>query len=192
MTTRFQRALSIGALVVASLAASSAHAQLTVQGVTFTPSWSGNVLTLEIDAANPTGDWATATTIGALQVKSIGTWTDVEFSGPGAANSWTVDPNELNANGCEGGTSGVQRACAFGTHVQLTDNMIFTYTFTNLVRTSLDPFVKVNFFIGQGDDKVGSLLSLEVPAIPEPSTYAMLLGGLGVLAMARRNAKKAA
>lgn len=194
MTTCIKRAISISAIAAASLAASSAYAQLTYQGVTFSPSWSGNTLTLEIDAANPTGDWATATTIGALQVKTVGSWDSVVFSGPGAAAGWTVLPNELSANGCDGGSDGNQRACAFGTHVPLTDNMIFTYTFTNLsqVTQNPNPFVKVNFFTGEGGDKVGSLLSMEVPVIPEPSTYAMLLGGLGILALARRNAKKAA
>jgi hypothetical protein len=150
------------------------------------------VLTLEIDAANPTGDWETATTIGALQIKNIGTWDSVVFSGPGAASGWSVSSEELSALGCEGGSAGTQRACAFGTHIPLTDDMIFTYTFTGLNMTAMDPQVKVNFFVGDGTQKVGSLLSETVPVIPEPSTYAMLLGGLGILALARRNAKKAA
>lgn len=193
MKTNIKRALSICAITAAGLGASTAaHAQLTFQGVTFTPSWSGDTLTLEIDAANPTGDWATATTIGALQIKSIGTWDSVVFSGPGAASGWTVSGEELSANGCDGGLGGNQRACASGTHVPLSDDMIFTYTFTGLNLTSMDPQVKVNFFVGDDTQKVGSLLSETVPVIPEPSTYAMLLGGLGILALARRNAKKAA
>lgn len=192
MTKSIKRALSICTIAAASLGASSlAHAQLTYQGVTFTPSYSGNVLTIEIDAANPSGDWMDATGIMALQVKDVGTWTNVTFSGPGNAASWTVEPDELNANGCEGGSSGIQRACAIGMVEPLTDDMIFTYTFTGGIQDFSYPHIKVIFVDDEGN-KIGSLLSENVPAIPEPSTYAMLLGGLGVLAMARRKAKKAA
>ncbi|MFD2368335.1 PEP-CTERM sorting domain-containing protein [Pseudoduganella sp. GCM10020061] len=192
MTSSIKRALTMCAIAAASLGASSlAHAQLTYQGVTFTPSFSGNVLTIEIDAANPTGDWSDATGIIALQVKEVGTWTSVTFSGPGAASGWTVLPNELNANGCDGGSSGIQRACAIGAEVPLTDNMIFTYTFTGGTQDFSNPHIKLIFVDAEGE-KTGSLLSMNVPAIPEPSTYAMLLGGLGLLAGARRFASKAA
>lgn len=197
MTQRIKRAISIGAIVAASLAASSAHAQLTFQGVTFTPSWAGNVLTLEVDAANATDDWADANFIGALQIKDIGSWTNVSMTGPGLAGTWAIVGDELGANGCEGGSGGVQRICASGTPVALTDNMIFQFTFTGGTQAiSAAPHVKVQMFETlTSDRKIGSLMSLDVPtvsAIPEPGTYAMLLGGLGILALARRNAKKAA
>lgn len=191
MTKSIKKALTMCAIVAASLGASSlAHAQLTVDGVTFTTSYAGNVLTVEIDAAGRTGGWASATDIIALQVKEVGTWTTVSFSGPGAAAGWTVLPNELNATGCAGGSSGIMRACASGSAEPLTDNMIFTYTFTGGVQDLSNPHLKV-IFVDKEGEKVGSLLSENVPAIPEPSTYAMLLGGLGILALARRNAKKA-
>ncbi|MFD2368333.1 PEP-CTERM sorting domain-containing protein [Pseudoduganella sp. GCM10020061] len=187
-----KRALSICALAVASLGASSAaNAQVTFQGVTFTPSWSGNVLTLEIDAANPTGDWSTAEALGALHIKSIGSWDSVVMSGPGSAGSWTIVNNELNANGCVGGGGGGnQSACASGSLIPLTDDMVFQFTFTGGSQDFSMPHIKVQMFEMDGERKVGSLMSLDIPAIPEPSTYAMLLGGLGLLAVARRNAKK--
>jgi hypothetical protein len=191
MTKSIKRALSIFAIAAAGLGASSAaQAQLTFQGVTFTPSYSGNVLTLEIDAANPTGDWSTADFIGALQIKSIGSWDSVTIGGAGAG--WTVAPDELSANGCDGGSMGNQRACAFGSLIPLEDDMIFTFTFTGGSQDFTLPQIKVLMFEEGNPDKVGSLMSMEVPAIPEPSTYAMLLGGLGILAVARRNAKKKA
>lgn len=193
MTSSIKKAVGIGALALASLGLSSAaHAQLTFQGVTFTPSWSGNVLTLEIDAANPTGDWSTVTEMGSLQIKDIGTWTSVTMSGPGAASGWTIFPNELDANGCTGGSSGIQRLCADGTHIPLTDDMIFTFTFTGGVQDFSNPHIKVRFFETGETEKTGSLLSMNVPAIPEPGSYAMLLGGLGILAAARWRARKAA
>lgn len=189
MKTSLKRIASACALTAACLGASSAaQAQLTYQGVTFTPSYSGNTLTLEIDAANPTGDWATATTIGGLQIKDIGTFDSVTVGGLGAG--WTISDEELNANGCTGGSDGIDRVCIFGTHIALTDDMIFTFTFTGGTQDFTEPFVKVLFYEGDNPDKVGSLLSMGVPAIPEPATYALLLGGLGVIGVARRRALK--
>jgi hypothetical protein len=49
--------------------------------------------------------------------------------------------------------------------------------------------VKVNFYGDNGGRKVGSLLSENIPLapVPEPQTYAMMLGGLAVMgAVARR------
>jgi len=49
-------------------------------------------------------------------------------------------------------------------------------------------------FHNQGGDNVGAILdNVSIAAVPEPETYAMLLGGLGVMGLiARRKAKKAA
>lgn len=193
MTNSIKRALSLCTIAAASLAVSSAvHAQTTFQGVTFTPSWSGNVLTLEIDAADPTDDWATADFLGALHIKSIGTWDSVTLTGPGAAGDWSIVDAELNANGCVGPGAGNMSACAFGDGIALTDDMVFQFTFTGGTQDFSMPHIKVQMFEEGGTRKVGSLMSLDIPAIPEPSTYAMLLGGLGILAVARRNAKKKA
>lgn len=190
MTISIKKALSIWAFVAASLGVSSmAHAQLTFDGVTFTTSFSGNVLTVEIDAAGRSGGWANATDIIGLQVKEVGTWTSVLFSGPGSAAGWSVLPNELDASGCTGGSSGIMRACASGAPVPLTDDMIFTYTFTGGTQDLGNPHIKV-LFIDEDGKKAGDLLSMNVPAIPEPSTYAMLLGGLGLLALSHRRAAK--
>lgn len=189
MTKGFNRAITCAIATAALGLSTGASAQTTFQGVTFTPSFSGNVLTIELDAANPTGDWSDAVGIIALQVKDVGSWTSVDFSGPGAASSWTVSPNELSAIGCDGGSGGNQRACAIGAEVALTDDMLFTYTFTGGMQDFTSPQIKV-IFVDAAGEKTGSLLSMNVPAIPEPSTYAMLLGGLGLLAVARRNAKK--
>lgn len=166
--------------VGAATAAGTSSAQVTMDGVTFNSTWVGNVLTIEIDAAARVGGWADALTIGALQVKNIGTFTGVTMTGPGAASGWTIVANELSANGCGGGSHAGMNACASGTWVPLADNMIFEYTFTGAGLDLTNPHVKVNFF-GTGPDKVGSLLSMNVSAVPEPSSYAMLLLGLGLL-----------
>lgn len=182
-------ALALGA---ASLGASSAaYADVTYDGVTFTTSWSGNELTVEIDAAGRTGGWADALTIGSLEVKGIGTFDSVSLAGPGDASSWTIVANELNANGCVGGAQGGRNACAFGSHIGLTDDMIFKFTFGGDNLDLTNPHLKVAFY-GDGDRKVGSLLSVDVPTspVPEPGEYAMLLAGLGVLGMVAHRKRK--
>lgn len=173
--------------LAAGVALPAAAGTLEFQGVTFTSSWSGNILTLEIDAANPGGDWAGATSIGALQLKNIGSFSDVSLvSAPGGALNWTLGSNELNANGCAGGAHAGRGLCLSGERIALTDDMVFQFSF-NGDGTVLDaPHLKVNFF-GEGERKVGSLLSQTIAPIPEPQTYAMLLGGLGLVGwMARR------
>lgn len=190
MRNSIRRALSTAVFAVASMGVTSlAHAQVTFQGVTFTPSWSGNVLTLEIDAAGRTGDWSSATGMAALQIKSIGSWSSVSLTGPGAAGAWTLLDQELGATGCNGGSGGNQRACASGASIALTDDMLFQFTFTGGTQNFTLPHIKI-MMVGPNGDKVGSLMSLDVPAIPEPGTYAMLLGGLAVLAVARCKARK--
>jgi hypothetical protein len=179
---------AVAALLAAGLAATASAGTLTYQGVTFTSSWSGNVLTLEIDAAHPSGDWATATTLGALQLKDIGSFDNVILtSAPGGATSWTLSSNELNANGCGGGAHTGASLCYSGAHVSLADDMIFQFTFTGGSTDFTSPHLKLEFFNGAGGDKVGSLLSQNIPAVPEPQTWALLFGGLSVLgAIARR------
>jgi hypothetical protein len=186
----------IAALLAAGVTATSASAgTLTYQGVTFTSSWTGNVLSLEIDAAHPTGDWLTATTLGALQLKDIGTFDSVSLtSAPAGAMSWTLSSNELSANGCDGGSHVGSSLCYSGTHVALTDDMLFQFTFTGTNTDFTSPHLKVLMFDGAGGDKVGSLLSQNIPvaSVPEPETYAMMFGGLAALAaLARRRNKRA-
>ena len=182
--TLFSTMLALGAM------ASAQAGTLEFQGVSFTSSWTDNVLTLEIDAAHRTGDWATATTIGALQLKDIGSFDSVSLSSaPGGAANWTLSSNELNANGCGGGAHVGSGLCFSGQHIALSDDMVFKFTFNGSATDFSSPHLKVNFFDGDGGRKVGSLLSENIPLapVPEPQTYAMMLGGLALLgAMARR------
>jgi hypothetical protein len=182
------RNAALAVVLATGFAASASAGTLTFQGVTFTSSWSGNVLTLEIDAAHPTGDWATATTLGALEIKDIGTFDGVSLtSAPGAAVNWTLSSDELNANGCSGGAHVGKSLCYSGAHVALADDMVFKFTFTGGATNFTSPVLKVNFFNGDGTEKVGSLLSQNIPAVPEPQSWAMLFGGLSLVgALARR------
>jgi hypothetical protein len=189
MTSRIRTTL-LGALLGAGALASAQAGTLEYQGVDFTSSWSGNVLTLEIDAANPTGSWAGATTLGALQLKDLGSFDSVSLTAaPQGATNWTLSSNELNANGCAGGSHAGTSLCYSGAPVALTDNMVFQFAFSGANVDPTSPQLKVNMFGADGDKKLGSLMGehLPVAAVPEPQTYAMMLGGLGLLGfMARR------
>jgi hypothetical protein len=189
MTSRIRTTL-LAALLGAGALASAQAGTINYQGVDFTSSWSGNVLTLEIDAANPTGGWAGATSLGALQLKDLGSFDNVSLTAaPGGATNWSLSSNELNANGCSGGGHAGASLCYSGAHVALADDMLFQFTFSGGNFDPTSPQLKVNMFGADGDKKVGSLMGehLVVSAVPEPQTYALMLGGLGLLGvMARR------
>jgi hypothetical protein len=187
----------------------TAHAGLlTYQGVTFTSSWSGNVLTLEIDAAKHTDDWSTASGLSALGIGGIGDYTSVSVSAtPRGASSWTTSSAELNGQGCSGDTKGQDgsRLCFYGQQIGLSDDMLFSFTFSGSQVDTIDPHVKVQFVDGEGK-KVGSLLSATLPGaglqpavpavpssgggkpgdVPEPQSIALLLAGLGLMGLAMR------
>ena len=192
--TSFIRTTLLSALLGAGTIASAQAGTVEFQGVDFTSSWSGNVLTLEIDAANPTGSWAGATSLGALQLNDLGTFDNVSLTAaPGGAANWTLSSNELTANGCTGGGHAGTSLCYSGAHVALTDDMVFQFTFSGGNVDPTSPQLKVNMFGADGDKKVGSLMGehLVVSAVPEPETYAMMLGGLGLLGFMARRRKRA-
>lgn len=181
----------VGPMAVAAclgMAGSAGAGVLTFQGVTFTTSFAANVLRLEIDAASPTGDWSTATTLGMLGLKDVGSFSSVSLTAaPPGGLSWTINNNELSANGCIDGANPM-KVCAFGTHLALADDMVFEFTFSGGTQNFASPHLKVGMYEGDSPDKVGSLLSMNIPPIPEPATYGMLLAGLalvGALARAR-------
>ena len=145
----------------------TAHAGvLTLDGVTFSSNWSGNVLTLEIDAAKHSGGWSGATGLAALAIKGVGTYSSVSASGgPGGTDAWKLSASELKASGCSGTSNGAagSRMCFYGQQIALTDDMVFKFTFDGASVATNEPHVKVEF-VDAGGNKVGSLLSQVLPA----------------------------
>jgi hypothetical protein len=145
----------------------TAHAGvLTLDGVTFTSSWSGNVLSLEIDAARRSGGWSGATGLAALAIKGVGNYSSVSVSGgPGGTGAWKLSTSELKASGCSGTSNGAAgiRMCFYGQQIALADDMVFKFTFNGASVATNEPHVKVEFVDARGN-KVGSLLSQVLPA----------------------------
>lgn len=162
MRPLFRHAISTLFIVAASNASAGVIKQ---DGVVFTSTYVGNVLTLEIDAANRSGGWAGASAIDALSLKTIGGFSGVSMRSSGGA-SWALTPSELNARGCaavkgNAGATDMTRLCYTGAGIALADNMVFTFTFTGTPTLSA-PHLKVHFVDAKGS-KVGSLLSLDFP-----------------------------
>ncbi|MBN8453667.1 PEP-CTERM sorting domain-containing protein [Accumulibacter sp.] len=177
----------LAALSLAALPAVAASNSLAFQGVTFnTDALDADTLKLEIlNATSATGNWAGVNWLKAFEIKDIGNVTAASiFSGPGsfAANV----TNGLSANaGCQtGGTNG---ACFTGAAIALTPAMTWVIDFTGTGLTFAAPHLKVQFLKDVGQDKAtGDLLSREIPPVPEPETYAMLLAGMGLVGVIAR------
>ncbi|MBQ5947458.1 PEP-CTERM sorting domain-containing protein [Massilia sp. ST3] len=168
-------------LFLASLAGSACASVITTdEGVTFTSSYSGNVLKIEIDAGKRTGGWADALVIDALAIKGLGPVSGVSLSTPSGIQ-WTMSGTELNASGCRSaqGASrpsnsngrGARRAanaaaapatydrlCFEGEGIALEDDMVFAFTLSGDSLNLDTPHLKVRFLDARGK-KEGSLLS---------------------------------
>jgi hypothetical protein len=170
-TTMTFRTIALAALL-GTTAMTAQAGVLTQDGVTFASAWSGNVLTLEIDAAGRTGGWSGATGLAALAIKGVGSYTSVAVNAaPGGTDDWNLSGAELKASGCSATTSGAagSRMCFYGQQIALADDMVFKFTFDGAGVTAAEPHVKVEFVDARGN-KVGSLLSQTLPAGMPPAT----------------------
>jgi hypothetical protein len=184
MKNILRKTLVATAAVLSFGAAQAVDNTLTFQGVTFqTTVVDSDTLSLNIlNALNATGDWTGIGFISAFEIKGVGDITSASLAG------WTSTvENGLNANGCIAGDD--KGACFTHTPaLALTNDMTFTMDLVGNNLNLFTPTLKVRFLTNQDDvDKTGSLLSMEIPAIPEPETYALMLAGLGVIGfLARR------
>jgi hypothetical protein len=187
MKNLLRKTLVATAAVLSFGVAQAADNTLTFQGVTFETTVLGsNTLELHItNALGATGDWTGIGFISAFEIKGVGDITSASLAG------WSSTVSSgLNANGCLGGDD--PGACFTHTPaLALTNDMTFTMTLGGTLDL-FTPTLKVRFLTNQDDlDKTGSLLSMAIPAVPEPETYALMLAGLGVMGFLARRRRQA-
>ena len=189
MKTKLLKSVAVAALAIAALPAAAADNSLTWQGVTFnTTVVDSNTLQLDIlnAATGATPNWSGINYIKAFEIKNIGALTSASiFSGPGSFGADLVHGLSANVGCTTGGGGG---ACFTGAPIALTDNMSWTIDFTSggALNFAL-PHLKVQFLKDALQDKAtGDLLSQNIPPVPEPEAYAMMLAGLGMLGVIAR------
>lgn len=167
------------------LAAPAMANQLTFQNVTFAiNSVDSNTFNLTItNALNANGDWKGIEGLASFEIKTIGAVSNLDLTG------WTDVSKALSANGCASGNSTGGCFTHDGGAQALSNNMSFNIDYTGTLDLSA-PHLKVLFTGADQGNGHGNLLSQTVP-VPEPSTYALMLAGLGIVGFMGRRRNKA-
>lgn len=207
-TSILTRAIAACAFTVAASAAQGAYVY-SFQGVDFTLNAENGAsqFTFQISGApDATGDWASATRLGAFEFQG-GEGLGINWGAAGVSATAIYQPGGatsvgqnigLNAKGCDGGSPSHAICFAWSPQLVLTDEMNFTINIIGAVleidETSA-PHLKIQFTNDKGK-KVGDLLSkdmaweddpVELAAVPVPGTLALLgMGALGLGIGSRR------
>ena len=176
-----------------------ASASLVSQNVTFTFNVvDADTLRLTVDGVlDATGNWAPVKYFDAFDIRNVGSFSAATATYLATPQSETgVGGKQVSGSGTGCGNGGGASACFDWTpNLTLTNHMVFDIDFTpsGSGLNFTNPHLKVGFLVNDTDrSKTGDLLSLnfapnQISAVPEPSTWAMMiLGFCGVGFMAYR------
>ncbi|SMP43610.1 PEP-CTERM protein-sorting domain-containing protein [Neorhodopirellula lusitana] len=153
-----------------------------------TTGWATGLVTVEVDVTSYTAGTDGATTFfqayAATGVDATNLVSLDLHSGP------DVDPTGSTGTATISALGSDQLITGAGTDVPFTFNFNGTDQFVGLVFANNNPNVTPN--ANTGATVVLDNLTVDVTAVPEPSSVALFLGGIGVLAMRRRRHLKAA
>ena len=146
-------------LLLAAGAASASAGVITENGVTFTSSFTGNVLTIEVDAKDRKEGWQNAFYLAGFSIKTPGDFGKVTMTTSAKEGSWTMlAGSELSGQGCNSNGQGKDdSACFTGAGIRLSDDMIFQFTFDGKVNLAT-PHLKV-MMLQENGKKSDTLMS---------------------------------
>lgn len=156
----------------------------------------GSTFQLELDIhilSTYTGDQFTDF-VNTVQLKSFASETITNtsiVSAPGGLSFWNLlSPDELNANGCDGGSSGTVRMCAeakfpsLGAAFGLGDTLTWVFQFDTTGSLNSTSELKYRYVDSEGE-KIGSLgsydIGIQIPTVHNPEPFSLSLVGTGLL-----------